>query len=181
MTDKLRIVDIEISPSRPGAQKSLIEHPPQFVDVSITVKNVSSDKTLHAISSLRSLNYDSGSGTLQVGLSEPAPDPEFIHHRLVPPTLTSIQPGETKVLSVAIPLMIQRIKSPKGARIEIENVDISGLQKVKSTINYSDVPFQLNPETSGREMRAFLHSWGQSVEKTVERKIPKKSARTLRN
>jgi len=168
MPADLQIVDAKIIGTRnveaQGREKPITQ---RWVDISVTLKNLSTSKTIYIISSIRRLNYDVGSKTLRIGLHEPESTEEFKPIHIFPPSTTPLAPGAVIDLELSVPQQINRIVRPKEGKLEFETLDISDVQHVVVTASHSATDFRPVPGDSPAELKRRLHSWG----KTVERKI----------
>src|SRR5215211_6511304 len=172
MAEELEIRDVQISPPRllePDIERG--EQQP-VVDISVEVRNRSADKTLHAISSLRTLSYDSATKTLSLGFREPEPNSDFPLPHILPPQVTSIPPGETRALEVTVPVVIKEIQPSDQWALNVSTYNISELEHVTCTVSYNETPFETRSTESGVEMVKRLQEWGQAVEGTFERTLP---------
>jgi hypothetical protein len=169
--EELQVVDIQVSPPRLEEPDIETGERRQWVDILITVQNTSR-RTLYVISSLRSLRYDRATGTLFIGLSEPESIPQIRPMHVVPPSVTAIAPQESAVIKIAVPLQIIEIKPSTTLGLRTETFDVTGLQRIASTVAYGETPFYPRPTDSLEEMHRRLRSWATTVERTVERTLP---------
>ncbi len=171
MPDDLEIVDVQISPPKLAKPEKERGEQQQLVDIAITVKNHSSEKTYNVISSLRSLRYDSSTQTLFVGLSEPEPIPEIPVPHKFPPKITPVLPGESVALKVSVPLVFKEIRPSGGLAMNVETFDISDLEHINCIVSFSETEFRHVPSDSTERMVKKLRAWGKTIDKTFDRKI----------
>ena len=173
MAAGLEVTDVQISEPRlldPDVERG---EQPSVVDISVVVRNLTTEKTLHAISDLRFLRYDPPTKTLFVSLRVPEPDPEIPTIHTFPPEVTPILPGETKALEVTVPVVIKDIQPSDQLAPNIVTHDISELEHVTSRVSYDETPFNATPTETGVEMvERIMQEWGETVEETFDRTLP---------
>ena len=183
MPDALEVEDVQISSPRLGHPNSESGEQELFFDIAIPVRN-SSQETLHVISELRSLGYDPDTNTLSLGLSEPELDPEVNLDSLSAPALTAVPPDDSVILRVSVPLVIRRLTR----ELDVEETDISNLERVDCRVGYGDVAFDPDIEQAaerppGNQLRQQLQAWQTIAEKTQEPtkgKAPRRRRRSRR-
>jgi hypothetical protein len=77
-------------------------------------------------------------------------------------------------LRVSVPLLIKRLTR----EFDLEEIDISNLERVDCTVGYSDTPFEPDivpseDQPPGEQMRQQVRSWEQTVEAS---QAPERSA-----
>jgi hypothetical protein len=164
MAEQLEIVDIRIGTPRPS-QFTATE---QRLDLAIDVRN-NSKNTLHAISSVRALNYDPATQTLYVGLSEPELGPEIKPSNFIMPHTITLPPGETTTLNVSVPLVIRKIVPSTQLGLGTETLDVSGLRNVQAEISFAPTPFYPKPDDAPESISRELRSWGEKTQKKLSR------------
>jgi hypothetical protein len=136
----------------------------RWMDIVITVRNRSSEKTYYMVSGVRNLQYDSDTRTLTVGLYELAegiPNPGFVRS----PQLTAVLPEASTHLKISVPTIMRQMKVSNGG-IEVEEIDVSNLRNIRVVVSFDVVPFR--PVLSDRPdvARQRFHEWGETVEAT---------------
>jgi hypothetical protein len=165
MAEQLEILDVRVGSPR----ASLSAPSKQRLDLTIDVRN-NSKTTLHAITSVRSLDYDAATQTLFVGLSEPELAPGARPSTFIAPHTTTIAPKKTETISVSVPAVINKL-IPSGGQLGmgVESVDVSGVQTVKFEVAYGPTPFYPKSADSPANMSQELRSWGKKAQKTLVR------------
>ena len=172
MPDNLKIEKIEFSSLKLDPDKK-----EEYVDVDIMVKNPSNEKAF-AISEVRRIHYDSGSDTLILGLTddeilqEPPSDIKMIIHRMLPPTVM-VPPGESKVIKVSVPIVMNRLvlPPPGSEKIKVDSSNISGLKHVLTKVSFGTSPLNTKPE-SGEQTLKRMRTWGRTIEKKFDLQLP---------
>lgn len=185
MANELEIRQIKISAPRPGVPRILsfpgrrpavpgieAESSGEFIDLEISVKNTS-DSDRYAISSLRKLKYSPSSKTLSVELNEPEKDTRIISPRL-PPKMTVIPTGGTKVIHISVPTIIHEIQPSDTLGMSVKTIDISKLEHVHVTIASSDKEFTRDPSITSDLRIKSLREWGRMTKKKFDKQIPLK-------
>lgn len=167
----LEIADVQISSPKIVKPEIKYIEQQQWVDIAITVENHSNEKTYYAISSLRSLRYDTSKRTLYVGLCEPKPIPKIQEPHKFPPKLTPVLAGQSAVLKVSIPLVFKEISPSDGLAMNIETFDISDLEHINCKISFSETKFGYANSDSAEQMIKKLRTCGKTIDKMFDRKI----------
>jgi len=166
MPDQLEILDVRLGTPRP----STFNADQQSVDVAIDVRS-HSNQTLHLISSIRALDYDPITHTLSVGLSESELPAHIKLHQFIAPHTVPVAPKETATIQVSVPLVIRKVIPSSRLSLGVEEVDISGVQKVKCEVAYSPTPFYPKPTNPPEKVRRALRSWGSRTETVLPRSL----------
>ena len=164
MAEQLEIVDVRVGAPRAARFAPSQQH----LDVAIEVRN-NSRNTLHAIASVRSLDYDSATQTLFVGLSEPEPKPEFRPSNFIAPHTKAIPPKQSETIEVSVPSVIHKLLPSGKLGMGVETLDVSGVHNVRCEVSFDTTPFYPKQADSPEAMSRALRSWGQRTEKTMER------------
>ena len=162
MAEQLEIMDVRV-----GAPRASRSNPnQQRLDVAIDVRN-NSNSTLHAITSVRSLDYDPSTQTLYVGLSEPEPQPGFKPSNFVAPHTKAVAPRETETIEVSVPTLINKVIPSSGLSLNVEKLDLTGVRNVTCEVAFATTPFYPKKSDAPEVMSRQLHTWGQRSRKTV--------------
>lgn len=181
MQNEIEITDIEVSPPR-ASRKILAKSPDrQFVDMAISIVNRSESETLYITTKARSIGFDKNTKTLILLLGEPEQIPMLVAPRIAPPPPEAIGPGETRIIRLEIPAILNYLKIPRElskerAKSDVEKIDITDLKKIKAIIEYSDKQFHAEPGVSGKIMSEKIRAHSKKIEETLDKKIPEKSS-----
>jgi len=134
------------------------------MQISIALKNNSKTLTYYVLRRPRTIDYDQGSHTLSIGLYEKE-QPQDIRGGTGPfePDQIAIPPETTLQWQYLLPVWMKKITRPVGLREIVEVVDISGAQKLVSTVAYHPSPFRVTPSDQKEEELAELSQWGTIV------------------
>lgn len=170
----LRLLSIEASPPElRGIVNLETGEPPRWIDLALTVVNSSKEAEYHAVASIRRMGYDAATATLSLELDEREVETAGAHALIwhfVVPKFVLIPPGETTVIQMSVPEVINWITVPAATEtgVAVESVDISDLQHVQCTLAYADRPFDPDPKAPPEAMLRELSSWGQTIEATLQ-------------
>lgn len=115
--------------------------------LSVVVRNTG-DEALHVITGGAGLSYDESEGVLSVAWAGPDPSqaPPQIDivsfHPFTPPQRV-LAPGETLVLSVAVPNVVHTFRPAGGlSGLGGAGVTVDEIKQVQATVEYKATPFQ---------------------------------------
>ena len=151
------------------------------LQIKVTINNSSSDKKYHVVSELRKFRYYPNDKDLYVSFSDnelPHPPPattiKMITMNPSLPSTIMIKPGENKVFTVKVPMIISRLvlkNQPKKFTTEVLN--ISDAKHIVIRFSYAESPL-LGSDTpeSCDQMIKRVQSWGIQTEKSFSIVIP---------
>lgn len=170
MYGQLSIPKFEINGARPdpcggGAPSA------DWVDLGITIENLSATKTFFMVSSLRHVDFDDSNRILYVCLCESGPPPalpKLLFNRSAP-SMRIIHPRERLRLSISLPIRVSREPRHNGTRHEGRIFDIGGMRWFHCAVAYNDKPFHFNRFDPVQKVGDALSNWGRVIENTFDR------------
>lgn len=151
----------------------------QWIDIEVEVENRSRGKPLYVISSLRSLQYDAATRTLNLGFRELEPSGDFEPLRFSEPEHTEVRPGGKAKIKASIPLILKEIIPSPEKGFEITTSDLSELEHLTCVVAFDEAPFFAVPSKSPTEQMREFSKWGKAVELSMECKVPKQAGKTV--
>ena len=168
MKPNLEIIDVLMSPSRLSDPDLERGNQQPWTDVAITMRNRSKSEAVHVVSKVTQLTYDSGTRMLVLGMIVPRFGLGL--RRITPPT-ARLEPGESIVVHVAVPLVIRRLVEG-GVKRSIESIDASGMEHVTCRVAWGNSPLSELWVPAADDMERRLATWEKSIEKSFERSLP---------
>jgi hypothetical protein len=135
------------------------------IEVAITIHNAS-NRTCYAYSNVRTFNWDAGSHTLKLYLTDTAlsQDARNNPHLKLPHMQTSAA-GEDSNIKVSLPVEFSRMATDS---LRIEQVSMRTVQNVELELAFSDTPFY--PKIGKEALGHQLINWvGESrIKRTIQ-------------
>lgn len=165
MAGELEVTTVRLGSPRPqGPPDPVSGVAPDFIDVSITVRNIS-DHPLHVIADVRRILYDSSTDTLTLRLDE-EPTPRAPRH-IFPPDFREIGPGETVDLDASVPADLKRITGATPDGVAYEQHDLRRTRRVVVSVAHAPEPFHFDSADDPVALRRRLATWGGRTEVAI--------------
>jgi hypothetical protein len=168
MCGDLRIEQVALSAPRSVPVPMNETNTEPWIDVRIGMKNYSASKTYHVIAGFRALKYDVETRTLEVICGEPVRSLPIRHIAL--PEVVPVLPEEDATISFELPLRIKVLPVGKRLTAGVEIIDVSDVERVTCTVQFSDVPFHPTAG-SADEISRELAGWGERTEATFRVRV----------
>jgi hypothetical protein len=167
--NNVQISNIEVSPPKAVSITTIEgEATQQWMDIDITIKNLSSKNTYYVVSNITSVHYDSDTLTLFIDLTKDVVEQKIIYIEIFNMPTISVLPRKTAVIHTSVPLVIKQIRSfsdwEEGKTINV--IDVSGFQRINCRISYDSIPFPAMPSEITEQMVRQLSKWGKTIKKT---------------
>jgi len=171
MANDIKVADAQFRARQSVETSEKRREQQRWVELAVTIRNSSTNTTYHVVSTLRTLRYDVDTRTLVVGLSETESVSNVPLRHVFPAGMTPVEPGETANIEISVPVPMREVRLSKGS-IEVEEVDVSGLQRVTVIISYDHTPYRPVYTDSPVERIKQLHNWGRRTQATFSRMLP---------